>query len=56
MNATMKVLIENSTRVRKLPRPTGVGVVGIAEIGAEGIVGSVTVLGPLGMSVTARQD
>ena len=46
MNATTKVLVEDSTRVRKLPRPTKVRAVGTAETGVVGIMGSATILGP----------
>ena len=56
MNAMMKVLIEDSVRVRKLPGPTRVGVANATEIGVVGIVGSVAILGSLGMSMTTRQE
>ena len=56
MNATTKVLVEDSIRVRKLPRPIKVRAAGTTEIGAVGIMGSTTILGPLSMSVTARQE
>jgi len=52
----MKALIEEGTKVRKLPGPTGVGAVGTVEIRATGIVGSTAVLSSSGMSVTARQE
>lgn len=54
MNARVKALIEESLRVRKLPGPIGVKVVGIAETGAIGIVRSAAVLGSSGMFVIAR--
>ena len=56
MNAIMKILIEENTKVRKLPGPTGVGATGIAKVETVGIMGSVVALGPLGMSMTARQN
>ena len=56
INAMMKILVEESTKVRKLPRPIRVRAVGTAEIGDVSIVGSTTVLGPSSMSVTTRQE
>ena len=56
MNAMMKVLIEDSVRVRKLSGPTRVGVTDAIEIGVVGIVGSIAILGSLGMSMTTRQE
>ena len=50
----MKALIEE--KVRKLPRPTGVGTMDTTKIEAVGIMGFAVVLGSLGMSMTARQE
>ena len=51
-----KVLIEDSTRTRKLLRLTGMGVVGTTEMGAIGTAGPVVALDSLGMSVTIWQE
>ena len=52
----MKALIEEGTKVRKLPGPTGVGAASTVEIRATSILGSTAILGSSGMSVTARQE
>lgn len=56
VNAIVKALIEESTKVRKLPGPTGVRATGTTKIGVVGIVEFVAVSGSLSMSVTARQE
>ena len=53
MDAITKVLIEGGIKVRKLPGPAGVGLVGTIEIGVVGTVGPTTALDSLGMFMTA---
>ena len=56
MDAMMKVLIKGGMRARRLPGLIGVRAAGIAETGAIGIMGFVTALDSLGMSMIARQE
>ena len=56
MNAMTKVLIKDSVRVRKLLGPPRVGAADAVKIGVVGIVGSATILGSSGMSITIRQE
>ena len=56
MNVMTEVLIEDCMKVRKLPRPTEVGVVGAAKIRAIGIVGFAVALDSSSMSMTVRQE
>lgn len=54
MNVTMKALIEESTRVRKLPGPTVVRAMVTAKTGVVGIVGPTVVLSSLSIFVATR--
>lgn len=56
VNAIVKALIEESTKVRKLLGPTGVKATGTTKTGVVGIGEFVAVSGSSSMSVTARQE